>query len=75
MDPLVDKEKKSLGPLRYGRAVATVIGAGIVPGTINDKIIQHTDFFYSLKKLIGDKTVTVSKFFNDVFSPRKGRDW
>ncbi|MCX6822470.1 MAG: sulfatase-like hydrolase/transferase [candidate division SR1 bacterium] len=75
MEPLESGEKAALGPLWYGRAVATVIGVGIKPGSVNDKIIQHTDFFYSLKKLIGDKTVTVSKFFNDVFSPRKGRDW
>ena len=75
MEPLESWEKAALGPLWYGRAVATVIGTGIQPGTVNDKIIQHTDFFYSLKKLIGDKTVTVSKFFNDVFSPRKWRDW
>jgi glycerophosphoryl diester phosphodiesterase len=75
MEPLESWEKAALGPLWYGRAIATVIGTGITPGTMNDKIIQHTDFFYSLKKLVGDKTVTVSKFFNDVFSPRKGRDW
>ena len=75
MEPMESWEKAALGPLWYARAVATVIGTWIVPWTINDKIIQHTDFFYSLKKLVWDKTVSVSKFFNDIFSPRKWRDW
>lgn len=74
MEPLESWEKAALGPLWYARSVATVIGTWITPWTVNDKIIQHTDFFYSLKKLVGDKTVSVSKFFNDIFSPRKWRD-
>ena len=74
MEPLESWEKAALGPLRYARSVATVIGAWVTPWSVNDKIIQHTDFFYSLKKLVWDKTVSVSKFFNDIFSPRKGRD-
>lgn len=74
MESMVEWEKDRFGPLRYATALATVVGTGITPGSSNTHIIQHTDIFYSLKKLIGQSNVTVSKFFNDIFSPKKWRD-
>ena len=52
MEPLEKNEKEALGDFWYTRAVATIIGTGITPGTINTNIIQHTDIFYSLKQLV-----------------------
>jgi len=53
MESLASGEKEDFGNLRYARAVATIVGTGIKPGTINTNVIQHTDFFYSLKQLVG----------------------
>lgn len=74
MNPLEDKEKEALWAYRYTRALATVVGTGIKPWTINTNIIQHTDFFYSLKHLVGQGAVMVSKLYNDIFSSKKNRN-
>lgn len=50
------------------RSVATVVWTWIQPGTINSNIIQHTDFYYSIKKLLWSWNITVNLFFNDIFS-------
>lgn len=75
MEPLEDKEKEALGPYRYTRGLATIIGTGIAPWTINTNIIQHTDIFYGLKQLIGRGSFTISKLANDIFSSTKKRNW
>ena len=74
MEPLENKEKDALGTYRYTKWLATIIGTGIVPGTINNNIIQHTDLFYGLKQLVGKWFITVSKLANDIFSKSKKRD-
>jgi hypothetical protein len=53
MEPLENKEKDALGTYRYTKGLATIVGTGIIPGTINNNIIQHTDLFYGLKQLVG----------------------
>lgn len=75
MEPLEEKEKAALGSLRYARPLLTIVGTGITPNTFDDRIIQHTDIFYSLKTLIGKKDVFVSNIFNDLFSSHAKRDW
>jgi len=75
MEPLEPKEKNALWDFWYVRWLATIIGTGITPWTINTNIIQHTDLFYGLKKFVGKWSVTVSKFFNDIFSSAKKRNW
>jgi len=75
MTPIMSGEKETLGPLRYGKALATVLWAGIHPWTINSNIVQHTDFFYALKQLIGKGNITLSRLFNDTFSFQKRRNW
>ena len=75
MEPAEKDEQEKLWSLRYGKALLTVVGTGIIPGTINNTITQHTDIFYSIQKLIGQWQVKVNKFFNDIFSSSKGRDW
>lgn len=74
MEPLEPKEKEALWDFRYVRWLATIVGTGITPGTVNTNIIQHTDFFYGLKKIVGKWSVHVSKFFNDIFSLTKKRN-
>lgn len=73
MEPLEDKEKDALWNIWYARGLATIVGTGIKPWTINDNIIQHTDISYGLKQLIGKWTVTISKLVNDIFSSNKKR--
>ncbi len=75
MEPLEAKEKDALWPYWYVRWLATIVGTGITPGTVNSNIIQHTDFFYGLKKLVGKWAVMVSKIANDIFSSAKKRNW
>jgi hypothetical protein len=50
------------------------VGAGIRPGTINTNVVQHTDFFYALKQLVGQGNLTLSRIFNDTFSFQKRRN-
>ena len=50
------------------RSVATVVWSWILPGTINSNIEQHTDFYYSIKKLLWTWNIAVNIFFNDIFS-------
>lgn len=74
MNPLEEKEKEALWSYRYTRSLATVVGTGITPWTVNKNIIQHTDFFYSLKQLVGQWAVMVSKLYNDVLTLKKNRN-
>lgn len=74
MEPLEAKEKDALGTYRYTKWLATIVGTGITPGTINTNIIQHTDMFYGLKQLVANWFITISKLANDVFSSTKKRD-
>lgn len=73
MTPLEPKEKDALWEFWYVRWLATIVGTGITPWSVNPNIIQHTDIFYGLKKLVGKSTVTVSKIYNDIFSLTKRR--
>ena len=42
---------------------------------VNDNIIQHTDFYYSIKKLLWHWNISVNKFYNDTFSASTNRNW
>ncbi len=74
MEPLEAWEKEALGNFRYTKWLATIVGKGIEPWTVNTNIIQHTDIFYWLEQLVGKWSVTVSRLFNDVFTSNKKRD-
>ncbi len=74
MEALENREKEALGEFWYSKWLATIVGKNITPWTIHTNIVQHTDFFYGLKKQIGKWTITVSKLFNDIFSPVQYRD-
>jgi len=51
METIEKGEQDVLGEYRYTKGVATIVGTGIAPGSVNNNIIQHTDIFYSLKQL------------------------
>ena len=74
MEPLENKEKDALGDFWYTRGLATIVGTGIIPGTINTGIIQHSDMFYGLKQLVGRWSIMVSKIANDIFSSHENRN-
>ena len=74
MEAIEKGEKEALGEFWYTKWVATIVGTGIAPGSINTNIIQHTDLFYSFKQFFSKGLVTVSKIFNDAFSANKKRD-
>lgn len=75
MNPAEEWEYDKLWANRYTKSVATIIWSGIVPWTVNSNIIQHTDFYNSLKILLWSWTVQIDKTYNDIFSDKTNRDW
>ena len=75
MNPAEDWEREKFWAGRYTRSVATIVWSWIQPWLINSNIIQHTDFYNSLKKLLWHWSVKVDKTYNDVFLDKKQRDW
>lgn len=74
MNPAEEWEYDKLWANRYTKSVATVVGSGIIPWSINNNIIQHTDFYNSLKILVWSWAVKIDKTYNDVFSDKTNRD-
>ena len=58
---------------RYTRSVATVVWSWIESWIVNPKIIQHTDFYSSLKRLVWAWFVDVDGIYNDVFTQKTNR--
>ena len=73
MNPPEDWESEIFWKNRYTRAVATVVWSWINAWEINWNIIQHTDFYNSLKVLVWSWEVEIDKTYNDVFSGRNNR--
>ena len=57
------------------RTVATVVGSWINSWEINSNIIQHTDIYNSIKKLVWSWTIELDKYYNDIFSDNTNRYW
>lgn len=74
MEPLEKNEKETLGDSWYAKSLATIVGKWIPANKKNNNLIQHTDFFYSLKQLIGNNKVKLSTLFNNVFTWNKKRN-
>lgn len=68
-------EKESLGEMWKLRWLATIVGTGITPWTINENITQQTDIFYGLRKLISNGKVIVSKLANSPWTMEENREW
>lgn len=60
---------------RKYRSVATVVWTWIQPWSKNSNIIQHTDFYYSIKKLLWHWDVKLDTYYNNVFYSEKNREW
>lgn len=75
MNPAEEWERELFWSNRYTRSVATVVWSWIQPWTINSSIIQHTDFYNSLKVLLWDWFVKIDKTYNDAFSDKVHRGW
>ena len=73
MNAAEDWEYETFWPNRYTRSVATVVWSWINPWEINWNIIQHTDFYNSLKILVWSWNVEVDKTYNDIFSKNANR--
>ena len=74
MNAVEEMEPELFGPNRYARSVATVVWSWIEPWTINSELIQHTDFYSSLKKLVWHWNVEVDNMYNDVFTQETNRN-
>ena len=75
MNPAENWEREKFWAGWYTKSVATVVWSWIQPWTINSNIVQHTDFYSSLKGLLWHWPVKIDKIYNDVFSDNKQRDW
>lgn len=59
---------------RYVKPVATVVWKWIRQWEINDNIIQHTDFYNSIKKLVWKWLIQIDSTYNDIFSKETNRE-
>ncbi len=75
MQPLTKQEVNKFGKISYAKILATVVWSGIKPGVFNNNIIQHIDFFSSIKDYRWSGYIQVSSLYNDVFSNQVNRDW
>ena len=60
---------------RFSRSAATVVWKNIWKGIINKNIIQHSDIFYSLYKLIWNWDVLIDGKYNNIFNGEANRNW
>lgn len=74
MNPAEEWERELFWPNRYTKSVATVVWSWIQSWTINSNIIQHSDFYDSLKVLVWSWPVKIDKTYNDVFSNNYNRN-
>ena len=75
MNPAEEWESELLWKNWYTKSVATVVWSWIQAWTINSNIIQHTDFYNSLKVLLWHWIVKIDKTYNDIFSDKVQRNW
>ena len=73
MSPAEEWESDIFWSNRYARSVATVVWSWIQPGLEKIWLVQHTDFYNSLKRLVWSWYVQVDSTYNDVFSRKVGR--
>lgn len=74
MNAAENNERDLLWPNRFTRSVATIVWKGIKTWTINDNIIQHTDFYNSIKKFVWHWLVEIDSIYNDVFTQKTNRN-
>ena len=75
MDVIDDWEYEKIWSNRYTKSVATVVWSWIKPWIINEQLIQHTDFYNSLKKYIWKWNILLDKHHNNIFNWKSNRDF
>jgi len=75
MEPLTKKEVNKFWKIAYAKILATVIWSGIQANTFNNNILQHIDFFSSIKNYWWSWYLQISSLFNDIFSDKVNRNW
>lgn len=75
MDPAEAWEYDLMWWNRYTRPVATIVWSWINKWAINNNIIQHTDFYNSIKRIIWKWNVQIDKNYNDIFQKSINRNW
>ena len=75
MQSVEERERDIFWPNWYTKSVATVVWSGIQSWTINSQLVQHTDFYNSLKKLVWHWMVEVDGVYNDIFTQEMNRNW
>ena len=74
MNAVEENEPEQFWPNRYTRSVATVVWSWIQAWTLNSELIQHTDFYNSLKRIIWYWNVEVDSIYNDIFTKETNRN-
>lgn len=75
MDIVEPWEQEAFWDSWFVRSLATIVWKDIKSWSINNNLIQITDFFHSIKLHFADWKVNLFSLFNDVFSNNKSRDW
>ena len=75
MLPAESGEIEKFGSNRYTKSVATVVWSWIQPWEVNWNIVQHTDFYNSLKLLVWHWNVKIDRLYNDIFLKNINRNW
>jgi len=74
MNSVEENEPEIFGPNWYTRSVATIVWSWIQSWTINSQLIQHMDFYSSLKRLVWHWNVEVDNMYNDIFTQENNRN-
>ena len=75
MQSVEEWERDIFWPNWYTKSVATVVWSGIQAWTINSQLVQHTDFYNSLKRVVWHWMVEVDSVYNDIFTQETNRNW
>jgi len=75
MQSVEEWERDIFWPNWYTKSVATVVWSGIQAWTINPQLVQHTDFYNSLKRIVWHWNVEVDSVYNDIFTQETNRNW
>ena len=75
MNPIKKWEFEKLWESWSSRSVATIIWSWITKWMVNNNIIQHTDIYNSIKKLIWNNEVKLDKYYNNITSNEINRNW
>lgn len=74
MQSVEEWERDIFWPNWYTKSVATVVWSGIQAWTINSQLVQHTDFYNSLKRVVWHWMVEVDSVYNDIFTQETNRN-